>query len=173
MKKLTVIIISAILACALLTVGVIAGGKSSPTQQGVTGTADSGDLKVTPVLEEDAASADVVKRIDDAKAQLEKNEADLTALCADLKSVKDIKDYAVIDVVDVVWGEKTQKTVDAKGFVEVKFDTKLAKDSQLHVLFNDMRGGEWKCIDDQVTVNKDGSVTIKVNEMGVFAFLVK
>lgn len=176
MKKLIAVIVAVVLVCAALTVNVIAyeKEKESPTQGGITGiTEDGGDLVVTPILEEEGKAQDIIDRLEEAKSELEDNVEDLTALCADLKKVENVDEYAVLDIVDVFWGEKTQETIDSQGYVIVNFDTKLGENSQLHVIFSNMRGGDWVSYDDKAEVLADGSTDVRVSEPGVFVFLVK
>ena len=168
MKKFLAIILALVLVCAL-AVAVSANGASSPVQEGTTGEAtaeEATDVVVESALE---AEGEAAEHIEIATKELEENADDLSALCADLAEFGDL---TVLDIAYVSWGDETAAVIKEKGFVEVKFDTKLAADDVLHVIFNEEANGEWVSLDDDTTV-EDGSAIVKLSAQGVIAFLIE
>ena len=160
MKKFIAVVISIAMLMAM-SVAVMADFVSSPPAGG--DKPEFPGFIVTPYSDIDDAHDDVdVDEFKEAHDEL-KDTDPLTKL------VDGVKENSVVrDIFDVTVEDEYKDTVFDDGSKELTLDVGL-KDGEFQIIFRGDNG--WKLFDDY-KVNGDGSVTLTVDELGVFAFLV-
>lgn len=137
------------------------------------------DIKVTPFAKKEPLSEETQKEMDEAydviaKAEsLEKAVPELKTVLEDAKVTTPVANFVVRDLVNVSVPEDVAKLFETEG-TTITVNFKLGVKAGATVVVMRFVDGKWVPLPlENVTVNKDGSVDVKLDGVGTVAFLVE
>ena len=136
-------------------------------------------VKVTPMSKAKDQTPEVKQKMEEAFTDIAEAK-DLTVIAPELKDVmKEMKvetpveNLVVRDLINLEVSEALVEALKTEGnSLELSFEMELEEDQQLIVMVKG-EDGKWVVIPaEDVTVNADGTVTVKFTVVGVIAFVV-
>lgn len=157
---------------------VVAKPAAVEAADGTTVEVKASDIIVTPISSE-TASAEVKAEMDEAydviekAGSLEKAVPELKTVLEDAKITTPVANFVVRDLVNVAATDDIAKQLETEGTtITVTFKLDVKEGATVIVMrFVD---GKWEPLPlENVTVNKDGTVDVKLDGLGTIAFLVE